>query len=244
MFQVTVWRGLEKMKLNELGKQKLGKFPGSKWSRQNYVHHTAPLSVFYSGILRNVSMCHVSMYWCCHVWPLLNFMVLYNCFHGGITHKIRRLAHVIAQGNSLFLLFFWPGPQEMNCVCDCFQFPHHSGSQILSLRVDKYALYFWVSRQWYIWLPGIVHMRADLNACDCTLQLYKHRRVCSGSWLQEKNPIMWESNLNQLNHMLGNMVSACGHQWYNYNVFTTISNYCNSRWYLCTWESPYVLHRI
>ena len=37
---------------------------------------------------------------------------------------------------------------------------------------------------------GIFNMREDVDACDCTQGLHKHRkRVCSGSWLWEKNPL-------------------------------------------------------
>ena len=36
----------------------------------------------------------------------------------------------------------------------------------------------------------------DVDACDCTLRLYRHcKRVCTGSWLWEKNPLpQWGLN--------------------------------------------------
>jgi len=44
--------------------------------------------------------------------------------------------------------------------------------------------------QTVVWLPvfGIFNVRSDVDACDCTRGLYGHRkRVCTGSWLWEKN---------------------------------------------------------
>ena len=46
--------------------------------------------------------------------------------------------------------------------------------------------------QTMIWLPvfGFFNVRTDGDACDCTRGLYGHRkRVCTESWLWEKNPL-------------------------------------------------------
>ena len=43
-----------------------------------------------------------------------------------------------------------------------------------------------------VWLPvfGIFNVHTDVDACDCTRELYGHRkRVCTGSYLWEKNPL-------------------------------------------------------
>ena len=43
-----------------------------------------------------------------------------------------------------------------------------------------------------VWLPvsGIFHVHTDADACNCTLGLFwHHKRVCSESWLWEKNPL-------------------------------------------------------
>ena len=38
---------------------------------------------------------------------------------------------------------------------------------------------------------GIFNVRTAIDACDCTRGLYGHRkRVCTGSWLWEKNPLL------------------------------------------------------
>ena len=46
--------------------------------------------------------------------------------------------------------------------------------------------------QTMVWLPvfGIFNMHTDVDACDCSPGMYGHRkRVCTGSWLWEKNPL-------------------------------------------------------
>ena len=52
-----------------------------------------------------------------------------------------------------------------------------------------------VTKQWLLWLPvfGIFNVCTDVNACDCTWRLYGHRkRVCTESWLWEKNPLPYQ----------------------------------------------------
>ena len=46
--------------------------------------------------------------------------------------------------------------------------------------------------QTMVWLSvfGIFNVRTDVDVCDWTRGLYGHRkRVCTGSWLWEKNPL-------------------------------------------------------
>ena len=52
-----------------------------------------------------------------------------------------------------------------------------------------------VTKQWLLWLPvfGIFNVCTDVNACDCTWRLYGHcKRVCTESWLWEKNPLPYQ----------------------------------------------------
>ena len=47
--------------------------------------------------------------------------------------------------------------------------------------------------QTMVWLPmfGIFNTHTDVPACNCTQGLYGHRkRVCTESWLWEKNPLL------------------------------------------------------
>lgn len=100
--------------------------------------------------------------------PAVGLLLLHPSFYGGSTPILR----------------------ETNCVCDHFQFPCHSGSHILSLRVDRVLVAFsWAQILVWLLVLGIIE-RTDVYACNCTQGLYKHRkRVRPERWLWETNPL-------------------------------------------------------
>ena len=70
--------------------------------------------------------------------------------------------------------------------------------------------------QTMVWLPvlGIFNVRTDVDACDCTTGLYRHReRFCTESSLKEKSQTCWEE---------GRHIGGGQHKWregYGYGWF-------------------------
>ena len=75
------------------------------------------------------------------------------------------------------------------------QQPHKQCYPFLSVCIT------FLCSQTMVWLLvfGIFNPHADVKACNCTRRLYRHcMRVCTGSWLREKNPCHTrDSNLRQ-----------------------------------------------
>ena len=81
----------------------------------------------------------------------------------------------------------------MNCACNCFEFPSHLGSHILSSRVDlACVLYCWVFKQWYgcQCLAVLTYTRhADpTQACSSVREFT--RKVYTDSYFWQKNPLL------------------------------------------------------
>ena len=83
-----------------------------------------------------------------------------------------------------------------------------------------------------VWLPvfGIFSLHTDVDACDCTWQLYKlHTKVCSWSWLWEKNP--------SLRWGIKPVIVLCLPFWSD--SLQTSPCYCSS-----TWNIPVILPNV